>query len=200
MTRHVQIFIALAVYFITVLPTWAQSQPSPISPATASQTAQAPSFVPVGSVTFYSHSFGENFPHAFVIVETLNAQNQIVYDAFGFSAKHLNPKILWGRVDGHIAIPGDRYIRQSDPHFTVLIDAQGLSRLYQVRANWEGSRYHLNKHNCVHFVAELANSIGLQTNWESDHFKEPASFLREVFALNPGLQNPQKNMSIPVQK
>ncbi|MGB6317698.1 MAG: hypothetical protein WBG08_03610 [Litorimonas sp.] len=141
----------------------------------------------VGTATFYSHSFGENFPHAFVLIETRNAYGQIAQDAFGFSARHLSPKILMGTVDGHIAIPSARYVRQSDPHFTLPVTRAQMARIGAIRNRWsagEGGRYNLNRRNCVHFIGELAEAVGLRTNRDSAHFKEPASFLREVAALN----------------
>ena len=168
----------------------AVAQPPSSSPYIKTQGSQSvdPALMPVGEVTFFSHSFGENFPHAFVIVEQVTQSGQPIYDAFGFSAKHLSPKILFGRVDGHIAVPGPRYVRQSDPHFRLLITAEQKYRLDMIRDRWSQTRYSLNKQNCVHFIAELAHALGLQVNWNSEHFKEPKSFLEEVLALNPGLQ------------
>ena len=184
-------------------PVVAQTSGPIDSRAPQPQYEQALPFEPVAAVTFYSHSFGENFPHAFVIIEQHDEQGRLFWDAFGFSAKHLTPKLLWGRVDGHIAVPGDRYIRQSDPHFIKLINAQQRDLIFAIRHQWsegEGSRYHLNKHHCVHFIAELAQAAGLKTNPDSDHFKEPASFLREVMALNPELQGSLQRMTVSAEE
>ena len=173
----------------------AQSSNTPQTAPPISSENIDPATVPIGQITFYSHSFGENFPHAFVIVEELDALGQPVFDAFGFSAKHLSPKILFGRVDGHIAIPGPRYIRQSTPHFTLPITAQQKARVYAVRHRWSENRYHLNKHNCVHFIAELAQALGLRTNLDSEYFKEPKTFLEEVVYLNPIFQGSLQHLS-----
>lgn len=170
------------------MPAFGQSPASaPSNPATAENAAE-PQAVPIAQVTFFSHSFGENFPHAFVIVEQADPWGQPVFDAFGFSAKHLSPKILFGRVDGDIVVPSPRYVRQSDPHFTLAINAEQKYRLNQVKERWSGARYHLKKQNCVHFIAELVEAMGLRIDRNSEHFKEPKSFLEEVVALNPVLQ------------
>jgi hypothetical protein len=167
-------------------PASAQGQPQSQVQTQVQPPAQSEPYV--GQVTFYSHSFGENFPHAFVIVEQRNALGQTSFDAYGFSARNLSPALLWGTVNGHIAIPGERYVRQSDPHFTVPMTRAQAEALTRIRANWAqgpGSRYNLDRRNCVHFVAELAEVLGLRTEPDSSHFRAPNKFLREVVALNP---------------
>jgi hypothetical protein len=143
------------------------------------------------AITFYSHSWGENFPHAFVILEATNEYGQTRSEAFGFTAKSLSPKILFGSVKGHVISPNARYIRQSDPHFTVSLTPSQRDAVYTVREKWSAgpaSRYRLNRHNCVHFVGEIAQAAGLTINEDSEYFKKPAAFLNEVMALNPSVQ------------
>lgn len=194
-TKIIRIFALFLILMGLGGPAFAQV-PHPSNPPPASPyTTVDPATLPVADVTFFSHSFGENFPHAFIIMAQADPQGRIYYDAFGFSAKHLSPKILFGRVDGHIAVPGERYVRQSTPHFRLPITAEQKYRIELIRDRWTGARYHLNKQNCVHFIAELVEAVGLRINRNSEHFKEPKSFLEEVLQLNPGLQGSLQQVS-----
>lgn len=190
-TKTLRILATFVAIFGLAQPSYGQV--APIN--SAQQNAADPALMPVGEVTFFSHSFGENFPHAFIIIEQADMQGRPVYDAYGFSAKHLSPKILFGNVDGHIIAPGPRYVRQSDPHFRLLITAEQKYRLDMIRDQWSHKRYSLKKQNCVHFIAELVAALGLRVDWDSDHFNEPKSFLEEVLELNPGLQGSLRHAS-----
>ena len=137
------------------------------------------------TITFYSHPFGENFPHAFVIVATGSER----YDAFGFTAKVLSPMILMGPVSGKIDIPKTDYITQSKAHFAINVTDRQLKQLYDLRREWSsgpGSRYDLNDKNCVHFIAEAARTLELLTHPESEYLMAPNRFLEEVTRLNDG--------------
>ena len=82
------------------------------------------------------------------------------------------------------------YIAKSDRQFDVTVDDATYVRVIAKVAEWrdrEQPSYSLNKRNCVHFVMELAEVVGLQVNRKSKLFKKPKSFLIEVRELNPGL-------------
>ncbi len=155
---------------------------------------------PINLLTFYSHSLGENFPHAFVILKETspNSSRSETYpqsdvdtlpneQAFGFSARRLGPGLLLGSVKGHIVTPKRSYIDKSDAHFTISLSAEQTAAIQRERGLWDeapGNRYNLNKHNCVHFVSEIAQIAGLDINPDSDYYKKPKSFLEEVTHLN----------------
>ena len=142
--------------------------------------------------TFYSHDFGDHFPHTFFTLKgTVAATGEAVDTNYGFTAKTTSPAILFGSVIGMIETKDAKYIEDSNPHFTLkLDDAQYLALIDHVEKwrNIPGKSYNLNKQNCVHFVMEAAELLGLSVNRKSKLFKKPKSFLVEMMTLNPELK------------
>ena len=142
-------------------------------------------------VSFYSHDFGDRFPHAFIVLKgKIDATGEEVDVNFGFTASSVSPAILLGSVKGEVQTSKPDYIAKSDRQFNVTVDDATYARLMAKVAEWrtrEQPSYSLNKRNCVHFVMELAEVVGLQVNRKSKLFKKPKSFLIEVKGLNPGL-------------
>ena len=143
-------------------------------------------------VSFYSHDFGDRFPHAFIVMKgTLEATGEMVDANYGFTATSVSPAILFGSVKGKVESSKADYIAKSDRQFDVTIDDATYGRVLAKVAEWrdrEQPSYSLNKRNCVHFVMELAETVGLKVNRKSKLFKKPKSFLIEVKGLNPGLE------------
>jgi hypothetical protein len=144
------------------------------------------------TATFYSHDFGDHFPHALVKLKgTVGSTGEVVDTNYGFTAVNTSPAILWGPVKGMIESKDARYIAASNAHFSLkLSDAQyaQLIALVEKWRNLPGKSYRLNDRNCVHFAMEAAALLGLQVNRKSKFFKKPKSFLLEVMMLNPGLK------------
>ncbi|WP_439568351.1 hypothetical protein [Sphingopyxis sp.] len=142
-------------------------------------------------VSFYSHDFGDRFPHAFIVLKgKLDATGEAVDANYGFTATSVSPAILFGSVKGHVESSKPDYIAKSDRQFDVIVDDATYARLMAKVAEWrdrEQPSYSLNKRNCVHFVMELAEIVGLKVNRQSKLFKKPKSFLIEVRELNPAL-------------
>ena len=142
--------------------------------------------------TFYSHDFGDHFPHTFFTLEgTVKATGEAVDSNYGFTAKSTSPAILLGSVTGIIESKNAKYIADSNAHFTLqLDDAQYQSLIAHVEKwrNMRGKSYNLNKQNCVHFVMEAAALLGLSVNRKSKLFKKPKSFVLEMMKLNPDLK------------
>lgn len=143
------------------------------------------------AVTFYSHDFGDHFPHAFIVLKgTVNSTGEAVDTNYGFTAKNVSPAILMGSVKGMIETKDDKYIEDSNAHFTLQLDDERYEQLMALVDSWRNKpqkSYNLGKSNCVHFVMEAAELLGLKVNRESKLFKKPKSFLLEVMNLNPGL-------------
>ena len=143
-------------------------------------------------VSFYSHDFGDRFPHAFIVMKgTLDATGEAVAANYGFTAVSVSPAILFGSVKGKVESSKPDYIEKSDRQFDVTVDDATYGRILAKVAEWrdrEQPSYSLNKRNCVHFVMELAEVVGLTVNRKSKLFKKPKSFLIEVKGLNPGLE------------
>lgn len=143
------------------------------------------------AVTFYSHDFGKNFPHAFFVMKGKLSNGAVVDTSFGFTAVNISPGILWGSVKGEVATPKDKYIDNSNPHFTVTVDDNGYRDLLALVTKWRNipqKSYSLNKRNCVHFAAEAITLLGYRINKETDFWKKPRSFMEEVMELNPKLK------------
>jgi len=142
-------------------------------------------------VSFYSHDFGDRFPHAFIVMKgRLDASGEAVDASYGFTATSVSPAILFGSVKGHVESSNPDYIAKSDRQFSVTVDDATHARLVAKVREWSERKqpsYNLGKRNCVHFVMELAEIVGLKVNRNSKYFKKPKSFLGEVRALNPQL-------------
>ncbi len=143
-------------------------------------------------VRFYSHDFGDRFPHAFVVMKgKVDATGEVIDTNYGFTATAVSPAILFGSVKGEVQTSKPEYVAKSDRQFDVTVDDATYGRLMATIAEWRDRgqpSYNLNKRNCVHFVMELAEVVGLKVDRRSKFFKKPKSFLIEVMGLNPQLE------------
>jgi hypothetical protein len=142
--------------------------------------------------TFYSHDFGDHFPHAFVKLKgTVDSTGEVVDTNYGFTAVNTTPAILWGPVKGMIETKDAKYIADSNAHFTLKLSDGEYAKFMALVEQWRtlpGKSYILNSRNCVHFVMEAAALLGLSVNRKSKFFKKPKSFTLEMMGLNPGLR------------
>jgi hypothetical protein len=140
------------------------------------------------SITFYSKELGASFPHAFVVLEgTLDRGGPRIEEDYGFTAKTISPAILWGKVAGKVDSEHSAgYVKDSDRHFTVELTDAEYDRVMATVERWRAAKqpnYDLDKHNCVHFVAELAAAIGMTPDTRK-LMKKPRSFLETMTAQN----------------
>jgi hypothetical protein len=142
--------------------------------------------------TFYSHDFGDHFPHAFVkLTGTVDSTGEKVDTNYGFTAVSVSPSILMGSVKGMIETKDAKYVSKSNPHFSLRLSDAEYARFMAFVDKWRnlpGKSYSLNKRNCVHFAMEAAALFGLTVNRQSKFFKKPKSFILEVMKLNNGLK------------
>jgi hypothetical protein len=142
--------------------------------------------------TFYSHDFGDHFPHAFVKLQgTVDSTGQAVDTNYGFTAVSVSPAILMGSVKGMIETKDAKYIASSNPHFSIRLSDAEYAKFMAFVDEWRnlpGKSYSLGKRNCVHFAMEAAALLGLSVNRQSKFFKKPKSFILEVMRLNSGLK------------
>jgi hypothetical protein len=149
--------------------------------------AAAPGWAAV-SITFYSKELGASFPHAFVVIEgSLDRGGPRIEEDYGFTAKTISPAILWGKVAGEVITDHTvSYVKASDRHFTLTLTDAEYDRAMATVARWRSARqpsYDLDKHNCVHFVAEIAASIGLTADTRR-FMKKPRSYLEALTQAN----------------
>jgi hypothetical protein len=140
------------------------------------------------SVTFYSKELGASFPHAFVIFEGApDRGGPRIEEDYGFTAKTISPAILWGKVAGEVITDHSvSYVRGSDRHFTLTLADSEYDRAMATVARWRAAKqpsYDLDRHNCVHFVAEIAASVGLAAD-TTRLMKKPRSFLEALTHAN----------------
>ncbi|HMT44958.1 MAG TPA: hypothetical protein PKA59_10415 [Chakrabartia sp.] len=139
--------------------------------------------------TFYSHDFGSEFPHAFVVLKGTPVRGGAVVDTnYGFTAKAVTPAMLMGSVAGKMDTADAKYIAKSHPQFAVTLSDAQYDALMAVVAKWSvkpGSNYNLNSHNCVHFAGEMAQAVGLKVEFPKGLMKKPRSYLQHLISLNP---------------
>lgn len=143
-------------------------------------------------IAFYSRELGgNNFPHAFVQLNGIvDSTGERVDTTYGFTAKAISPAILLGSVAGEVVVEGPRQIARSDRQFALTLTDSQYRAAMAVVESWRNRRqpsYNLNRRNCVHFVAELARTIGLRVENADGLMKRPRSFLQHVRGLNPQL-------------
>lgn len=141
--------------------------------------------------SFNGSIFFGRYPHTFVVLEgTLEETGAPIDENYGFTAKEAGIAALRGPVEHAILIEEDKYIRDTNRHFTVtLTDAE----YWQVRAevdkwrNAPGKYYDLDTRNCIHFVGTMAQIAGLRVNYPEDLLRKPKSWLNHIARLNPQL-------------
>ena len=146
-------------------------------------------------IAFYSRELGgNNFPHAFVALRgTVDATGEAVDASYGFTAKSVTPALLFGSVSGEVVVEGPQQIARSDRQFALTLTDDQYRAVMAVVERWRSRpqpSYHLNRRNCVHFVGEVAESVGLRVEYVNRLMKRPRSFLEHVRSLNPQLTTP----------
>ena len=143
------------------------------------------------TVAFYSHELGSSFPHAFIVLKGIPESGGPPVDLnFGFTAKSVTPAILMGPVYGIIESAKPAYVHHSDRKFEMTISDQKFAALMALIDKWKtlpGKSYDLNHRNCIHFVGEAAEVLGLKVVFDQKLMKRPRSFLENVMRLNPML-------------
>lgn len=148
------------------------------------------------AVTIYFHSFNGSFvwgryPHALVVFEgTLDETGERIQENFGFSAT-TSMGAISGRPTHHVMLREDQaQIARTNRHFgVVLTDAQYRALRAEVD-RWEnqpGPYYDLDERNCIHFVARLAQMIGIRADVPQRFLRRPKAWLNYITGLNPQL-------------
>jgi hypothetical protein len=143
-------------------------------------------------IGFYSRELtGRNFPHAFVMLRgTVDATGEQVDTSYGFTAHAVTPALLLGSVTGDV-VQGAQQTAHSRRQFALTLSDARYLAVMAVVERWRNRpqpSYNLNRRNCVHFVAELAEAAGLRVAYLQRLMKRPRSFLEHVRSLNPELE------------
>ena len=139
-------------------------------------------------IDFYSHDFGKEFPHAFVVLKgRLDATGEAVDTNLGFSALRTSPAILVKSVTGRFdeGIVPKEYIDRSQQHFSLILSDEEYRAVMAVAAAWKARpqpSYNINDANCVHFVSDVLLALHLKGEPRRGLMKSPRSFLDAVTA------------------
>lgn len=146
------------------------------------------------TVIFHSTTgswFGK-FPHAFIeMVGTLDGDTHPIHENYGYTARNVGPEILSRNVEGIIESENDAYIKSSNTHFSLEITNEQYRLIREEIVRWHfapGKAYNLNTHNCVNFVARIAEIAGLKVDVPEAMEKRPKAWLDYIKTLNPGLR------------
>ena len=139
-------------------------------------------------VTFYSHPWNAGgdgmYPHAFIRVTGQPAWAQTPIDeTYGFTTRQ--QALVFLKARGHVESADAGYVSRSIPQFWVEISDEAYRSLRERIDVWTrppGSDYNLHRRNCIHFVADLAQHMGLSIA-ATNHLK-PEIFLAETARLN----------------
>jgi hypothetical protein len=139
-------------------------------------------------IAFYSKDTGSTFPHAYVrLTGTLDSSGQPIDVNYGFTPVSVSPGVLWGPVRGMIESALPEYVSRSDRHFALKLSPQQYRRVIAIVEKWRDApqpSYRLNGRNCIDFVAEIANTLGINAPVIPKLMKKPRSYLDEVARLN----------------
>lgn len=150
--------------------------------------ATAPAHAAV-TVTFWSHEFGNDFPHAFITLRGVpDAGGPPVDITYGYTAAAITPAILFGPVPARIDVARPGYVRGSDAQFSLVITDAQYADLLSLVAEWDHPDvdYRLNSRNCVHFVKEAARRLQLTGLDHPRLMKKPRSYVKAVATANQG--------------
>lgn len=141
------------------------------------------------------HSFNGSvlwgrYPHTFVVFEG-KLENGTEVDAnYGFSARYSAEAISSGPAEHMIITETERTIAETNRHFTITVSDRKYRRLLAEVIAWRdypGDFYDLDSNNCIHFVARLAELVGLDADVPEDYLRRPKAWLNYVTRQNPQL-------------
>jgi hypothetical protein len=139
-------------------------------------------------IHFYSHDFGKEFPHAFVVLKgELDETGETVDTNLGYSALAISPAVLIKSVAGRFddGIIPQEYIDRSTEHFSLTLSDAEYRSVIAVANAWKARpqpSYNINSANCVHFVSDVLLALRMKGEPRRGLMKSPRSFLDKVAA------------------
>ena len=106
-----------------------------------------------------------------------------------------------GAVKGEVVTDHNAgYVRQSDSHFTLTLSDAEYDRVMATVERWRTRRqpsYDLGTRNCIHFVAEIAASVGMRADTPKQLMKKPRSYLDFLTGANrPGSRRATRSFTV----
>ena len=140
-------------------------------------------------ISFKSRPMGTSFPHAFVVLSgTLDSTGERVERNYGFTVRHqIGPSVLFGPVHGAVVSESPSDAAGGRRHFSLVLSDEEYRRVMRLVAQWRAlpqPSYHLDRRNCVTFVAEIAAALGLDAAPDRSTRRRPQAFLDRVLREN----------------
>ena len=165
---------------------------------TALLLALAACFIPApaqAEVEVSFHSFNGSvvwgrYPHAFVVFDGTLSDGTRIHENYGFSARSSTAAITSGSTEQMIITETENTIAQTNTHFTVPVSDTQYRRLRAEVIAWRdhpGPFYNLETNNCIHFVARMAQLVGLRADVPEEYVRRPKAWLNYVARNNPQL-------------
>src|SRR5262245_57300268 len=87
--------------------------------------------------SFNGSMFAARYPHTFVGFDgTLRATGERIHENYGFSARSATPDVLLGPVAHGMYSEPDRYVRNTNRHFSITVSDATYQRMKQEVAAW----------------------------------------------------------------
>ena len=141
--------------------------------------------------SFNGSLFGGRYPHTFIELSgTLDGDGRVIHENYGYTGNGSAMQALAGPMPGTIHVEDEPYLKSTNVHFAVPIsDAQYFAIRQEVERwrNGPESTYNLETHNCVNFVARIAEMVGLNSPVPKNLEKKPKAWLNYLTGLNPQL-------------
>ena len=142
--------------------------------------------------SFNGSMFHGRYPHAFVeLTGTIDGDGRAIHENYGYSAVGESYGILMGQTaPGRITIEEDRYLKTTNVHFAVPISDAQYTAIRAEIERWRAgpeNPYNIETHNCVNFVARIAELVGLRAQVPRTMEKRPKAWLNYLIGLNPQL-------------
>jgi hypothetical protein len=139
-------------------------------------------------VTFYAHPWSAGgdgqYPHAFIRITGQPAWEMAPVDeTYGFTTKQ--QALVFFKARGFVEGARPDYVARSTPYFWVEISDDDYRALRERIDTWNrppGSDYNLYHRNCIVFVADLAQQLGLRVG--DTKTLDPDIFMADLKRLN----------------
>ncbi len=130
------------------------------------------------------------YPHTFVVFEGTLSDGTRINENYGFSARSSAEAITSGPAEHMILSETQNTIEQTNRHFSVTVSDTQYRRLRAEVIAWRdypGDYYDLDENNCIHFVARIAQLVGLTADVPEDYIRRPKAWLNYITRRNPQL-------------
>lgn len=174
----------------------------PITWATANRTRGGAGLMLVLLLCWSSHSWAAVrlgfhtredglLAHAFVVLRgSLDSTGEAVDYNVGFTPLAISPMVLVGPVKGEVTTNDAQYVRRSREHFYVTLTDEEYFKVLNRVQEWKRKSqpsFDLDHRNCVHFVADIAEVVGLQAALPVELTRKPRVYLAQVRERNQSL-------------